>query len=101
MSEWWSYRPSDFLMFSARSWGRLVENWNLALWPWQILILVIGAVVLAWAARAPKSARGVAVVALAAAWAWIAWAFHWERFADINTGARWFAVAFAAQAVLL
>ena len=101
MSEWWSYRPSDFLMFSARAWGRLIEGWNEALWPGQFVLLALGAVLVAMAARSPGSTRPVIVAVLASAWAWVAWAFHWERFADINTGARWFAIAFAVQAVLL
>ncbi|TFZ06306.1 hypothetical protein EZ313_06580 [Ramlibacter henchirensis] len=101
MSEWWSYRPSDFLMFSARTWGRLLEGWNQALWPWQVPIVAagVGLLLLAW--RNPVRARVPSMLALAAAWAWVGWAFHWERFADINTGARWFAVAFGVQATLL
>ncbi|KQT07974.1 DUF6064 family protein [Ramlibacter sp. Leaf400] len=101
MSEWWSYRPSDFLMFSARSWGRLLQAWNEALWPLQWGLLAAGVALLVMAARDPRRARPWANVALAAAWAGVAWAFHWQRFADINTGARWFALAFAAQAALL
>lgn len=101
MSEWWTYRPSDFLMFSARTWGRLVESWNEALWPWQWAMLAAGLSMLAAAARDPRRGRPWAIAVLAVAWAWVGWAFHWERFADVNTGARWFALAFGAQAVLL
>jgi hypothetical protein len=99
--EFWTYRPSDFLMFSARSWARLLDAWNGALWPWQwaLAAAALGLVALA-AARPHHSHRAIALL-LAAAWAWIAWAFHWERFADINSGARWFAAAFALQAGLL
>lgn len=101
MSEWWTYRPSDFLMFSARTWGRLAESWNEALWPWQWLMMAAGSALVAASARDPRRTRPWAIAVLAAAWAWVGWAFHWERFADINTGARWFAVAFGVQAVLL
>ena len=101
MSEWWTYRPSDFLMFSARTWGRLVESWNAALWPWQWPMAVVGVVLLLAAARDPRRERPWAIAVLAVAWAWVGWAFHWERFADINTGARWFALGFGVQAVLL
>jgi Family of unknown function (DUF6064) len=101
MSEWWSYRPSDFLMFSARTWGRLLEGWNQALWPWHVPIVAAAAGLLLLAWRNPVRARVPSMLALAAAWAWVAWAFHWERFADINTGARWFAAAFGFQAALL
>lgn len=101
MSEWWTYRPSDFLMFSARTWGRLVESWNQALWPWQWVMAAMGAGLLVAAWRDPQSARPWTVAVLAAAWAWVGWAFHWERFADVNTGARWYALAFGLQAALL
>ena len=101
MSEWWTYRPSDFLMFSGRTWGRLVASWNEALWPWQWAMVALGIALVVAAARDPLRARPWALVALAAAWAWVGWAFHWERFADINTGARWYALASAMQAVLL
>ena len=33
MPEWWTYSPSDFLMFSARTYYRLVELHNRRLWP--------------------------------------------------------------------
>ena len=101
MSEWWTYRPSDFLMFSARTWARLVESWNEALWPWQGAMVVVGIVLLLAAARDPRRERPWVIVVLAVAWAWVGWAFHWERFADVNTGARWHAVAFGVQALLL
>ena len=29
MSEWWSYRPSDFLMFSPTAYWRLVQRYNI------------------------------------------------------------------------
>ena len=47
MSEWWSYSLSDFLMFSPRTYYRLFELYNLALWPWHIAGLALGLVVLA------------------------------------------------------
>jgi hypothetical protein len=101
MSEWWTYHPSDFLMFSARTWGRLLEAWNRDLWPLQPALVVAG-LLLAWvAARRPTRATPWVTGVLALAWAWVGWAFHRERFASINTGAPWFAVAFFVEAVLL
>ena len=38
---------------------------------------------------------------LAACWLWIAWAFHWQRYATINWAASYFAVGFAIEAALL
>ena len=101
MSEWWTYRPSDFLMFSARTWTRLVGSWNETLWPWQWAMAAAGVVLLLAAARDARRERPWAVAVMAVAWAWVGWAFHWERFAEVNTGARWFALAFGVQAALL
>lgn len=101
MSEWWTYRPSDFLMFSARTWGRLLEDWNRTLWPLQVALVLAGAALVVLAARRPVQSAPWITGVLAVAWAWVGWAFHWQRFAEINTGAPWFAVAFALQAGLL
>lgn len=100
MSEWWTYSLSDFLMFSPRTYWRLVASYNRAVWPAQPLLLVAGAV-LAWlAVKRPPLRRGTWAV-LAVAWLWVGWAFHWQRYATINWAASYLAVAFAVQAVLL
>ena len=46
MQEWWSYRPGDFLLFSPRTYWRLFQLANEALWPLQIPVLLIGAAIL-------------------------------------------------------
>lgn len=101
MTEWWTYRPSDFLMFSAGSHARLLEQFNQAMWPLHGLMLALGLVLLAAAAAPSSRAARWAPLALAAAWAWVGWAFLWDRFAEINTAASYLAVAFWVQAVLL
>jgi hypothetical protein len=101
MSEWWTYRPSDFLMFSARTYYRLFELYNAEVWPAQVLTLGLGlALWLAlWQGRAWAPRAAFALLGLA--WLWIAWGFHWQRFASINSAAPWYAGAFAVQGVLL
>ena len=101
MSEWSTYRPSDFLMFSARTYYRLFELYNAELWPAQVLTLGLGLALWlalwqgrAWAPRAAFALLGVA-------WLWVAWAFHWQRFSSINWAATWYAAAFALQGALL
>jgi hypothetical protein len=101
MSEWWTYSLSDLLMFSARSYYRQFELMNRELWPLQLLLLAAGLVVMACMLRPRPGASRVAFALLALAWAWVAWAYQLQRYADINTGAPWFAAGFGVQAVLL
>ena len=101
MSEWWTYTLSDFLLFSPRTYYRLLELYNLGIWPAQLAGLAIGVsiAVLLLGAR-PQRDRIIAGL-LAVCWLWVAWAFLHERYAQINTAAPWFAAAFALQALLL
>ncbi|MGZ5181822.1 MAG: DUF6064 family protein [Ramlibacter sp.] len=101
MSEWWTYRPSDFLMFSARSWGRLLEAMNRDAWPAQPLLVLAGLLLVALAARMPRNVQRGALALLTIAWAWVAWNFHWHRFATLDTAAPWFAAAWLLEAALL
>lgn len=101
MTEWWTYRPSDFLMFSAGSYARLLEQFNLDKWPLHGLMLAVGLALLAAAAAPSSAAARWAPLALAAVWGWVGWAFLWDRFAEINSAANYLAVAFWGQAVLL
>lgn len=101
MSEWWTYRLSDFLMFSPRTYWRLVERYNEETWPIHVLALGAG-VLLLWLAAARSQAASRAVLPLlAGAWLWVAWAFHLRSYGQINLGARYMAAAFAVQASLL
>jgi Family of unknown function (DUF6064) len=101
MSEWWTYRLDDFLMFAPRTYWRLIELYNRDLWPLQLLTLSVGAVLVGLAgSRNPRAPRAV-LAGLALAWLLVAWAFHWQRYATINWGARSLAMAFLLQALLL
>ena len=51
MPEWWTYRLSDFLMFESKTYYRLFELYNAALWPGQLLALALGLALLALAWR--------------------------------------------------
>ncbi|MGH6637576.1 MAG: DUF6064 family protein [Polaromonas sp.] len=101
MSEWWTYRLSDFLMFSPGTYWRLVEHYHREVWPAQLAAFAAGLASL-WLAGTRRAGAGRVLAALlAAAWLWVGWAFHWQRYATINWAAQYFAVAFAVQAVLL
>jgi hypothetical protein len=101
MSEWWTYSLSDFLMFSSRSYYRLIESYNAAFWPAHVLVLVAGVIVIGAIARPRQHLQRSAALAWAAVWGWVAWAYQLERYAEINTAAPYFTAAFAVQALLL
>ena len=42
MSEWWTYRLSDFLMFAPRTYYRLFELTNAEVWPLQFVAIIAG-----------------------------------------------------------
>ena len=101
MSEWWTYSLSDFLLFSPRTYYRLFELYNRAIWPAQLVELALGAAILGLLrVRAAWQGRAVATL-LAACWAFVAWAFLLERYSTINWAASYFAVAFLLEALLL
>lgn len=101
MSEWWTYTLGDFLMFSPSTYWRLVENYNKDVWPAQLAGLFAGIAACGLAALPRTGAARLQALLLAAAFVWVGWAFHWQRYAMINWAARYLAFAFWAQAVLL
>lgn len=101
MEEWLSYRLSDFLLFSPRTYYRLLELYNRAVWPGQLVAVAAGLAIAGLAWRGTEAAGRVIAGILAAAWLWVAWAYHHERYATINWAASYYALAFGAQALLL
>lgn len=101
MSEWWSYRLSDFLLFSPRTYHRLFELYNAAVWPAQVVAGLLGLLMLLLLRRGGPVAGPAVAAILALCWAWVAIAFQLDRYATINWAAPWLAGGFLAQAALL
>jgi hypothetical protein len=101
MSEWWTYRLASFLLFSPRTYYRLLELYNLAIWPAQLAGMAIGLAIVVLLIRNVHHRDRVVAALLSACWLWIAWAFLYQRYAQINWAAPWFAAAFAYEASLL
>ncbi len=101
MSEWWTYRISSFLLFSPRTYHRLFELYNRAIWPAQVVAAVLGLVILARAWRGAGERERAIPAILAACWLWIAVAFLALRYATINFAAIHFAWGFGIEAALL
>jgi hypothetical protein len=101
MPEWWTYTLSDFLLFSPRTYYRLLERFNEAVWPWQLAALALGLALLALLVRRPRwQGRAMAAI-LALLWTWVAWVFLRQRYATINWSAGYLAWLFAGEGVLL
>lgn len=101
MSEWWTYRPEDFLLFSPRVYWRLFELHNAALWPVQFAAIALLLALAAFAAVRPAGHGRLVAAGLAIAWAFTGWAFVWSRYATINWAADYLAPLFAAETLLL
>lgn len=101
MSEWWTYTLSDFLLFSPRTYYRLIELHHRDLWPLQPAFVCAGLALVALAARGGPRAGRAACALAAAAWLWVAWSWLATRYATINWAAEGFAVAFAGEGLLL
>jgi hypothetical protein len=101
MSEWWTYAPSDFLMFSPRVYYRLFEFYNRSCWPLAVVSLALGLGMFLLLLRPTQAGHRIIPVILGALWIWIAWAFFLERYASINWGAVYVAPVFALQGVAL
>lgn len=101
MSEWWTYRLSDFLMYTPQSFERLLESYNVWLFPGQVVALAAGLAIV-WASwRAGERSLRMSLIVLGVSWEWIAWAFFTERLSTIDLAAPYYAYGFALQGVLL
>ncbi len=101
MSEWWTYRLSDFLLFSPRVYYRLFELHNRALWPAQLLTIALGLAILFLLSRPGRARHRIVPALLGVLWIWVAWAFLWGRFASINWASAYAAPIFALQGLAL
>ena len=99
MSEWWTYRPADLLMFAPRTYWRLFELQNQALWPMPVLTTLVFLAVGLGLLRRNDTALRAGTAALALCWALVAWSFHLQRYAPINPVATVSAGVFAVQAL--
>ena len=101
MTEWWTYRPSDFVMVAPRTYWRLLERHQLAAWPAQPALIGLGLLLLGLAGTGGVRAQRVVHAVLAALWLAVGVWFLGQRYAEVHTAAAGFGLLFAAQAVLL
>ncbi|MCX2724963.1 DUF6064 family protein [Roseibium salinum] len=101
MSQWWTYRPEDFLLFSEQVYWRLFALTNAAVWPWPVAALALGAAILALAMMRRAVADRLIAAILAAGWLVVAWVFFWSRYRTVNWAASYVAPLFVLEAALL
>lgn len=101
MTEWWSYSLRDLLLFSPRTYYRLFELYNIGLWPLQLVAIALGIAIFLLSRRGSGMAGRILTAILALCWLWVAWAYHWQRYATINLAANYYALAFVLEALLL
>jgi hypothetical protein len=89
------------LPYSAEVLYALYGQYNQAIWPIQILFLVLAGVSLAFTLHPWRQAGRVVGMILVLAWLWAAIGFHWQHFSLINFSAGIYAALFAAQALLI
>jgi hypothetical protein len=105
MSEWWTYTLADIKSFSLQTYYRLFELYNAAIWPAQIVALVLG---LGSGLHLPHRGSGrhtwreraIAAI-LTGCWLWVAIAFHAHRYATLTWSARYYAWGFGLEAALV
>lgn len=101
ISELSTYSLPDFLMFAPKTYFRLYELYNRAIWPAQVAAAVLSAMVIGLTGRPDRLGGRIVSAMLAASWAVIAWGFFYRYYADINLAAPWFAAGFAVEALLM
>ena len=101
MSELWSYSLDDLLLFSPRVYFRMIELHNQALWPAQVLAVLLGLAAILFVVRPSAQRDRLISVIFAAAWLFIALSFFWQQYATINWAAVYFAPIAALEAALL
>ncbi|CAH2404521.1 DUF6064 family protein [Mesorhizobium ventifaucium] len=101
MSEWWTYRLEDFLLFSPRVYWRMFELANAASWPLHLLTLAAGLAIVLLVLRRPRRHGLWIALVLAAFFAFVGWSFLWNRYAVIDWAIAYVAPVFGLQAPLL
>jgi Family of unknown function (DUF6064) len=100
VSEWWTYTPSDLLLFSPRVYYRLIELHNLAVWPAQAGAALLALLLVRLIAKPVRGSDQLVAVCLGAIWLWVAWSFLWHRYAQINWAAIYVAPMYALEGLL-
>ncbi len=89
------------IAFSSEAYYALFAEYNRAIWPAQILALLLGLLALVSAGRPFWQSDRLIALIIVVFWAWSGIVYHWNYFAGINFVAPVLAVFFVIQTVLL
>lgn len=98
MNGWSSYALQDFIPFTADIYFRLLERMGETFWPLHLLTLILG-VAAFWLAL--KNRARLTCLLIAPVWAFIAYAFFIQRYAELNWVGGYIGYLFFAEAILL
>jgi len=86
--------------FSVDLFLEVFERYNLAVWPMQVFLTLLGIAAVVLAVRKPGYSSRAVAIALAILWFWIGVVYHILFFTAINKTAYGFGALFALQGVL-
>ena len=86
--------------YSAEVFFATLTEYNLSVWPAQLVALIFGAAAALFALKAPARAGRWAAALLVVAWGWSGLVYHLGEFAGIDFWAYGFGAAFVLQAAL-
>ena len=101
MDDWLSYRLSDLILFSPQAYYRMFAQYHALVFPFHVVFVGSAIAVPALMRRYPARAERLIAGMLSRWWLWVAIAFHAGRYSTINWAARYFAVLFVVQALIL
>lgn len=101
MSCWERYNPQELLLFSEQVYWRLFLLHNETWWPWQGLLLALGAALIVTLARPTPARMRSCLGGLAVLWGFVAFAYLSARYTTINWAARYAVPIFIVEALLL
>ncbi|MFE8071337.1 DUF6064 family protein [Marinobacteraceae bacterium S3BR75-40.1] len=101
MGTWATYDIDQLLLFSPQVYWRLLQLHNQNIWPWQIVTLALGLLMIAALLRPRVNSSRAVMALLVVSWLLVAWDFLATRYATINWAVEYVVPFFLLQAVLL
>lgn len=87
--------------YSAEVFFAILAEYNLSVWPAQLVALILGLAAVGLIVWAPQRARLFVTLVLVAAWGWTGVVYHLGEFAAIDFWAYGFSAVFVLQGLLL